>query len=226
MPSNSSKSAIGDFIERLHKFAEKTSKIESAQIIVGWEDGSKEQERTISKKKALAINERRKAKGLKGRGELVSNFDADFIGPGIKAASLATIAKVMRFGRAGGINAKTGKPYGEIPARDFVSVLRSKYMKPIVRVMKEETDASFAKNGSIRTSEQTLNEIANVCKGQLLKAMKDSNEYKANAPITVNGGWMANPKNGKPFHVEGKKSSRPLWNTGKLMQSITYEIKR
>lgn len=89
-------SAIGDFIWRLKRLEEKTVMLETHHVNVGWKD------------------------------EIVSNFDADFVGPGIKAASLATIAKVMNYGRTGG-----------------------------------------------------------VAKGQLQRAMKDSNAYEANAPITI-----------------------------------------
>lgn len=63
---------------------------------------------------------------------------------------------------------------------------------------------------------------------QLLVAeLKESirhGSWDANAPITINGGWMHNKKSGKIFYVQGKHSSRPLIDTGNLQQSIHSAI--
>ena len=48
--------------------------------------------------------------------------------------------------------------------------------------------------------------------------------FAPNAPITIHGGWMRNKKSGKPFKVKGKKSSRPLINTGRLRGSIMSKV--
>lgn len=45
-----------------------------------------------------------------------------------------------------------------------------------------------------------------------------------NAPITVHGGWMRNKVSGKAVYVTGKRKNTPLINTGKLVDSIGYEI--
>lgn len=50
--------------------------------------------------------------------------------------------------------------------------------------------------------------------------------FEPNAPITIHGGWMRNHVSGKAFKVEGKKSSRPLIDTGRLRQSITTKVTR
>ena len=69
-------------------------------------------------------------------------------------------------------------------------------------------------------------EMEDICKkvAQILSAeMKTSitrGNWTPNAPITINGGWMHNKKSGKLFYVKGKGSSRPLVNTGNLVQSI------
>lgn len=218
-------SAIQDFVRRLKLLESKARIFGDSEIVVGWADESKEQKRTMSKGAALAINERRKAKGKKGNGELVSNFDENFVGPGIQAASLATIAKVNCYGRSGGVNSRTGKPYGAIPARNFVDVLKKKHMKPIAKTVKDAVYKTIAPKNAPDTAAFSLHKLGVVCKGQLQRAMMDSNEYVANAPITISGGWMANPKNGKPFHVEPKKSARPLWNQGTLIKSVDFEIR-
>lgn len=194
--------------------------LNSHEVNVGWADESKEQQRAMPKEQSLAKNAKRK----KGKGELVSNFDADFIGPGMKAASLATIAKVMNYGRAGGVN-KDGKEYGAIPARPFVQVLYKKHLKPIQREQLKIATNTLAKNVPPQTLQQQLLSLGVVARGQLQRAMKDSNEYAPNAPITIHGGWMTNVKNGKPFKVEPKGSSRPLWHHGTLINSVDFEIK-
>ena len=217
-------SAIGDFIWRLKTLRQKVAIMENSEVVVGWADEAKEQKRAKPKAVALAINKSNERKGRRNR-EIVSNFDADFVGPGIKAASLATIAKVMRYGRAGGVNEKTGHEYGAIPARDFVKVLHEKHTKPIVAELRKSVEKSIKKDSPPDTAQVTLSRIGVMCKGQLQRAMMDSNAYAPNAPITIEGGWMANPKNKKPFHVEGKGSSRPLWNKGTLIKSVDFEIR-
>lgn len=218
MPNEPSK--LLQFVQRLYAMESRLRHLKSHSINVGWANESKEQNRAMAKGKALAINADRKSRGLKGKGEIVSNFDENFIGPGLKAASLAVIARTMNYGRAGGVNKKTGRPYGAIPARPFVDVLKRKHITPLERVIMDQVV-----NLQNPSPEANLVTIGVVAKGQLQRAMKDSNSYAANAPITVKGGWMANPKNGKPFKIEPKGSSRPLWNTGTLIKSVDFEIK-
>lgn len=189
-------------------------------VRVGWVDGAKEQERARPNEKAKAMNKARKKAKLKGKGEIVSNFDVNTVGPGIRAASLAEIAKTLNYGRAGGISKKDGHEYGAIPARNFVEVFRNKHMKPVTRtVVREVLDFDNP------SPDVNLKKVGVIAKGQLQRAMKDSNEYAPNAPFTINGGWMANPKNGKPFYSDGKKSARPLIDTGTLINSVDFEIK-
>ena len=56
--------------------------------------------------------------------------------------------------------------------------------------------------------------------GAELKTSITRGTWKENAPITIHGGWMHNKKTGKLFYVKGKKSSRPLVDTGNMVQSI------
>ena len=49
----------------------------------------------------------------------------------------------------------------------------------------------------------------------------------ANAPITIQGGWMRNPVSGKPVHIEGKGSGKPpLVDTGQLRSEFSYKVKK
>ena len=51
-------------------------------------------------------------------------------------------------------------------------------------------------------------------------------DFIENAPITIFGGWMKNKKSGKPFYVEGKDSSAPLIDSGRMRQSVHYVVKQ
>lgn len=58
-------------------------------------------------------------------------------------------------------------------------------------------------------------------------SMKDiftTGSFKPNSDITIKGGWMRNPVSGRPFHVKGKGSSRPLIDTGTLRGSIKSKV--
>ena len=211
-------SAIADFIEKkLKPMQERQKALASRHVRVGWAAGAThEKKRARPKGEALSAN----AKSRKRHGEIVSNFDENFIGPGLPEASLAVIAKQLCYGRAGGVNKKTGKPYGAIPARNFVKNMHENFMGPLMRTVR---DAVL--NPDNPSPDVNFTAIGVMAKGQLQRSMKDSNRYAPNAPITVHGGWMANPKNGKPVHIDGKGSSRPLHNKGTLIQSVDFEVK-
>lgn len=58
-----------------------------------------------------------------------------------------------------------------------------------------------------------------------MKEIFTKGSFEGNAQITIDGGWMRNHVSGKPFYVEGKKSSHPLeGKTGLLRQSIKFKV--
>ena len=57
-----------------------------------------------------------------------------------------------------------------------------------------------------------------------MKEIFTKGSFEKNASITIEGGWMRNHVSGKPFKVEGKKSSRPLIDTSLLRQSIKSKV--
>lgn len=57
-----------------------------------------------------------------------------------------------------------------------------------------------------------------------MKKIFTKGSFEGNAQITIEGGWMRNHVSGKPFYVEGKKSSRPLIDTSLLRQSIKSKV--
>ena len=208
-------------VKKLEGMERRARQLSSKEVVVGWANDAREQPRAQSKEAALAANAKKNvgANGRKRpRGEFVSNFDADFVGPGQQAASLATIAKTLCYGREGGTT-KSGHKYGRIPPRDFVRVLNEKHMRPLNRAIADQV----IKQGE--SDNVNFDFVGVMAKGQLQRAMKDSNEYAPNAPITIHGGWMADPKTKKPFYVEPKNSERPLWNSGTLIRSVDFEVK-
>ena len=44
-----------------------------------------------------------------------------------------------------------------------------------------------------------------------------------NSPVTVKGGWIKT-KNGKPFYVEGKGFNKPLYDTGTMINAVSYQV--
>lgn len=208
-------------VKKLEGMERRARQLAQKEVVVGWKKESREQARARSKTASLAANTAKNvgANGRKRpRGEFVSNFDENFIGPGRETASLATIAKVMCYGREGGHTA-AGKEYGRIPPRNFVEVLKNKHSRLIQRVVADEVIKKGA-DGNV-----DMDNIGRQAVGQLQRAMKDSNEYAPNAPFTIEGGWMADPKTKKPFYAEPKGSNRPLINTGTLVNSVDFEIK-
>lgn len=57
-----------------------------------------------------------------------------------------------------------------------------------------------------------------------MKEIFTKGTFAPNASITIEGGWMRNHVSGKPFKVEGKKSTRPLIDTSLLRQSIKSKV--
>jgi hypothetical protein len=210
-------SAISNFVKKLQAMESRSRQLSQKEVVVGWANDAKEQPRAMAKEAALGANVGKNGRRKK-KGEFVSNFDENFVGPGQQAAGLATIAKTMCYGREGGTT-KSGRKYGRIPARNFVEVLKEKHSKVIYRAVADQVINKGA-DGNV-----DFVNIGRQAVGQLQRAMKDSNEYAPNAPITIHGGWMADPKTKKPFYVEPKNSERPLWNTGTLIKSVDFEIK-
>lgn len=139
---------------------------------------------------------------------------------GTPGASLAQVALTLCLGRAGGVSKKDGHEYGAIPARNFLKVFDDKFRKPVTRMAARQL-LDFEKGAE----EVDLVPVGYLAMEQLKKAMKESNAYAPNSPFTVNGGWMTSPVSGKPFYAKPKKSARPLWNKGTLINSVDFEIK-
>ena len=108
-----------------------------------------------------------------------------------------------------------GVPEMNIPPRDYqtrtVEANKDKWNKYAKKALKTQSTLQVVKALGISAKDETKATIANF--GE-----------PANAPITVNGGWMRNRITGKPFYVEGKGKNQPLVDNGDLLRSITYQV--
>lgn len=108
-----------------------------------------------------------------------------------------------------------GVPEMNIPARDYqtktVKENKAKWSKYAKKALKTHSTLQVVKVLGNSAKDDTKAVIANF--GE-----------PANAPITVNGGWMRNRISGKMFYVEGKGKNQPLVDNGDLLKSIAYQV--
>lgn len=108
-----------------------------------------------------------------------------------------------------------GVPEMNIPARDYqtktVKENKEKWNKYAKKALKTQSTKQVVQALGISAKDDTKAVIANF--GE-----------PANAPITVNGGWMRNRISGKMFYVEGKGKNQPLVDNGDLLKSIAYQV--
>ena len=58
-----------------------------------------------------------------------------------------------------------------------------------------------------------------------IHAYIDAGISPGNAPLTIHGGWIRNCSSGRPVHEEGKGFDKPLYDTGELYRSFSFEVK-
>lgn len=104
--------------------------------------------------------------------------------------------------------------------------------RPFMDALDEQSDelAEFSQKAlaSLPTAESIAGAVGAKAQEMVQSAMRDET-WEPNAPITVDGGWMINEygRNGPvPVKVKGKKSTKPLIDTGALRQGCQYVIKK
>ena len=114
-----------------------------------------------------------------------------------------------------------GSVVNHLEARPWMKQTRQRNEKRMMGLIKKLLKA--LSNGST-TALDAIKKLG----GTYELAMKDiftKGSFAPNAQITIEGGWMRNHVSGKPFYVEGKKSSHPLeGKTGLLRQSIKFKV--
>lgn len=113
-----------------------------------------------------------------------------------------------------------GVPEKGIEKRSFLREPMMDNQKKIQKLVQTKFNAII--NNRI-TATMALDQLGEFGMNLSKESFRD-NSWKANADITVNGGWMT--KNGKSFYVKGKGTSAPLVATGQLRNSITYIVEK
>lgn len=116
-----------------------------------------------------------------------------------------------------------GSPVNKIPPRPFIepAIEREDTMSKLTEEFGMAFEAAII--GDIGLARTHL-EKAGMIGANAVKSYMGSGALAANAPITINGGWMRNKVSGKPVFIKGKGSSAPLIDTGSLRSSVTYVI--
>lgn len=126
--------------------------------------------------------------------------------PGIgKPASIALIARTLNYGRQKGITAE-GKKYPAIPARPFMTFAQEIFNKVFPKVMSKYIPMYLS--GAIGI-EGIFTVIGERAKNSVQEAIRKG-DYIPLSPSTI----------------KAKKSSTPLIDTGKMVESVTFEVRR
>lgn len=141
---------------------------------------------------------------------------------------------IVRVGWFSGIRYEDGLPVAQVAYWNEYGVPNAKYpiparpfMRPVMHAqqndLKERLRSLYM--AAIRNNTNTLNALATFGELVLYKIQDQihANIYTPNAPITLHGGWLRS-SSGKSFHVERKRGSHPLIDTGFMVNSITYQI--
>ena len=113
-----------------------------------------------------------------------------------------------------------GSPANNVPARPFMRKTRIRAQGRFAGLMKRMYQQILHGKGD---AVQVLKKLGIAYEGEMRETFTKES-FAPNAPITIHGGWMRNKVSGKPFKVDGKKSSRPLINTGRLRGSIMSKV--
>lgn len=115
-----------------------------------------------------------------------------------------------------------GSESNNIPARSFLRMPLETQQDKLMDVLDTGSVKESIESGDIKQVYKTLGIAAEqIVKDAFLTG--GFGNWKANAPITIHGGWMTS-KSGKSFHVKGKGTDKPLIDTGALMRSISSDV--
>lgn len=118
-----------------------------------------------------------------------------------------------------------GSPINNVPARPFLEPALDKpeTQQRMAAMMKQAVIAAL--DGDEGSALDAMHKAGQYGENAAKKYFR-SGGLAANAPITIEGGWMKNKKSGKTFKVKGKGSAVPLIDTGSLRSSITHVIEK
>ena len=116
-----------------------------------------------------------------------------------------------------------GSPIMRIPPRPVIqpALAREETREKMAGALREAVEA--AQDGDKEAAKAGL-EACGQAGADGIRAYIDSGISPPNSPVTVSGGWIYNrvAKTGVP--VKGKGFNKPLYDTGDLYRSFSYEI--
>lgn len=111
-----------------------------------------------------------------------------------------------------------GSVVNNLPARPLLKPVMEKHKDEIKKILKTVCTQIVLDN--TKEADRLMKELAFKMETWTKAYFVEDNGWAPNAPITVNGGWMKNKVSGKPVYIKGKKSDRPMIDTGELRRSI------
>lgn len=112
-----------------------------------------------------------------------------------------------------------GSAVMHIPPRPFMAETRKKYGDATIKFM----GSLYRQVVKSMDPARALKRLGLYYEGRMREIFR-TGEFEGNRRITIDGGWMRNPKSGKKFKVKGKKSTTPLIDTGRLRGSIVSRV--
>lgn len=106
------------------------------------------------------------------------------------------------------------------PARPFMRPMMHQNSRQIKEILRFNYSKAIIHN---QNTTKVLNLVGMDVVGRIQKQIIAVNT-PANAPITIHGGWMRNKKSGKWFYVRGKGGSKPLQDSGVMLNSVSYQV--
>ena len=122
------------------------------------------------------------------------------------------VAQVARWNEYG-----TNIDHG-VPARPFMRPAVFEKKKELTELLRSQYRQAIKDN---RNTMLVLHNFGHFVV-EAIRAQIDSVHSPENAPITIHGGWLGR-KGKKSVYIEGKGGSKPLYDTGFMLNSVDYQ---
>lgn len=122
-----------------------------------------------------------------------------------------------------GLIQEFGSETNNIPARSFLRMPLETQQDTLIQTL----DTGAVKDAIEQGDTKQVYKILGFAAEQIVKDAFNTGgfgNWKPNADITINGGWMTNKVSGKPVYIKGKGTNKPLIDTGTLQRSITSDV--
>ena len=118
-----------------------------------------------------------------------------------------------------------GSPVMRIPPRPVILPALSRDSARQAMSQAAASALSAAARGDLSATQSAL-ASSGQAGADAIRSYIDEGVPPPNAPVTVSGGWVYNRVAAKGVPVPGKGFNKPLYDTGRLYRSFSYEIVR